>query len=51
MHNFIINIIFVALQARLESQLSKHKEMLKKGILKKRDILEKDLRLQIHVRL
>lgn len=38
-----------ALLAKLEGQLSKHKELLKKDILKKRAILEKDLQLQIHV--
>ena len=34
--------------AKLENQLSKHKELLKKDILKKRAFLEKDLQLQIH---
>ncbi|KAA0201313.1 hypothetical protein HAZT_HAZT007454 [Hyalella azteca] len=34
--------------ARLEVQLSRHKDLLKKDILKKRALLEKDLQLQIH---
>lgn len=37
------------LMARLDTQLARHKDMLKKDILKKRAILEKDLQLQIHV--
>lgn len=37
------------LLARLDTQLAKHKDLLKKDILKKRAFLEKDLQLQIHV--
>ncbi|KAF2367356.1 Zinc finger PHD-finger, partial [Trinorchestia longiramus] len=38
----------LSVTAKLESQLSRHKDLLKKDILKKRAFLEKDLQLQIH---
>ncbi|KAB7494155.1 Nucleosome-remodeling factor subunit [Armadillidium nasatum] len=38
----------LARQQRLEAMLGKHKDLLKKDILKKRALLEKELQLQIH---
>lgn len=41
----------LARQQKLDGLLAKHKDLLKKDILKKRALLEKELQLQIHVRL